>query len=194
MGGQSTSNLTPVDEEANPMGYEDYQDGAPFSGGSVPQPKARSEAADKLLASTNSFSNKKLHVTGNELRRQQDGLSGSEAYPPGETSPAHNYVKYHKDNQNHEFRPIWDHHYQEDDISTPAVGPGDGESASGNDGLNLHPFMNLGPYGWSLATSVAKGIQSSVMADQCYGLLVCEAHRVGRAWGDSWMLLASGLR
>lgn len=203
MDGQATSNIIADDEEANPIDYEGYQERALVSQGLVPQPKARLEADDKLLASTNSSLHKQLHVTGNELTQQEDGPLDSEGYPSGDTdltstSPDLNYAKYHQDNQHHGFRPIWDY-YQEDEhdstaVSPLAAGPGEVGSVSDNNGLNLYPLMNFGNYAYSIATSVSKRIQSSLMVDLCYELLVCEAHRVGRAWGDSGILLASSLR
>jgi hypothetical protein len=191
--GQDKSNIIRDHEAAIPADYGDHQDRALVSKGSLPQSKERSETGDELSARTNSFLHEQLLASGNELR-QEDVSLGSEGYPPGDTeltSPDPIYTKYH---QYHEFMPVWDY-YQDDKydstpdaVSSPAAGPGDGGS------LNLHPFMNFGNYVWSIVASVSKRIQRSVMVDQCYELVVCEAHRVGRAWGESGMLLASGLR
>jgi hypothetical protein len=180
--GQDTSNVIPDDEAAIPADYGDHQERTVVSKGFLPQAKQRLETGDELL-------HEQLYISGNELRQQE------EDYPTAGTevtiSPDPSYTKYH---QYPEFRPVWDY-YEDDkyDSTSYAVGPGDGGSVSDYE-LNLHPFINFGTYVWSTVTSVSKRILSSVMVDQCYELVVCEAHRVGRAWGESGMLLASGLR
>jgi hypothetical protein len=190
-----TNNVIADDEGATPIDYEGYQERSLISEGLVPQPKARLDAGDKLLANTNSSLHKQLHVTGNELTQQEDSRDYDTDLASTSRDP--NYVKYHQDSLHHGFSPIWDYH-QEDEHDSTAVssltaGPDDVGSVSDN-GLNLYPLMNFGKYAYSIATSVSKRIQSSLMVDLCYELLVCEAHRVGRAWGDSGILLASSLR
>jgi hypothetical protein len=178
--GKDTSNIIPDHDAAVLADYGDYEDRALVSKGLLPQSEAH--LGDELLARTNYFLHKQLHTSGKELTQQEDGSSGSDMDL----------------NHYHEFRPVWDHYQDNEYDSTPhAVSslvavPGDGGSAS--DKHELYPFMNFGNYAWSIVTSVSKRIQSSVMVDQCYELLVCEAHRVGRAWGESGILLASGLR
>jgi hypothetical protein len=188
--GQDTSNTIPDHEEAIPADYGDHQDRALVSKGSVPQSMEHLETGDELLAHTNSFLHKQLYTSGKELREQGDVSLGSEGYPPGDTEIT--TTKYH---EYYEFRPTWDY-YQDDEydgtpyaVSSLAAEPGDGGSAS-----DKYPSVNFGNYVWSIVTSVSKRIEWNVMVDQCYELVVCEAHRVGSAWGDSGMLLASGVR
>jgi hypothetical protein len=198
--GQDASNIILEEEEAIPTDYGDYHDRALVSKGSAPQ----SEAGHKLLASINSSWHKTLPTSANQSTQQEDGSIDSEGYPSGDTdltskSLDPTYTKYHQENEYHEFRPIWDYYqdeYEGTSYAVPSLEAGSAEkgSASDNNELNLHPFMSLGNYAWSIATSVSGRIKSSVMVDRCYELLVCEAHRVGRAWGDSGTLLASGLR
>lgn len=185
--GQDTSNTIPDHEEAIPSDYGDHQNKALVSKDSLPQSMEHLETGNELLARTNSFLDKQLHTSGKELTEQQEDVSlGSES----ELTTT----------EYQEFRPIWDY-YQDDEydgtpyaVSSLAAEPGDGGSASDKHELNLYPSMNFGNYVWSIVTSISKRIEWSVMVDQCYELVVCEAHRVGSTWGDSGMLLASGVR
>lgn len=131
-------------------------------------------------------------------------------------------TKYYQENNNYEFntdsRPSWDSYDEYDSTqytsSVVTDEPSDEGHKSDKYELDLYHIMNLGNYTWRTVTSVYKQLGSSHLGNyawravtsvynqlrssfsvvQCYELVVCEAHRVGRAWGDSGMLLASGLR
>lgn len=197
--GQATSNITPDHEAEIPADYGDHQDRTLVSKGFLPQSKEHLVTGDDLMARTNSFLHK-LHTSENESRKQEDISLGNGGYSTGGSeltrSPDSSYTKYH---QHDEFGPVWE--YYPDDghdsrpypVSSLEAGLGDEGSVSDYE-LNLYPFMNFGNYIWSIVASASKRILSSVMVAQCYELVVCEAHRVGRAWGESGMLLASGFR
>ncbi|PNF19995.1 hypothetical protein B7P43_G08656 [Cryptotermes secundus] len=197
--GQATSNITPDHEAEIPADYGDHQDRTLVSKGLLPQSNERLETGDDLTARANSFLHE-LHTSEKESRQQEDASLGNEGYSTGGTeltrSPNPSYTKYHHYD---EFRPVWDYYQDDGYDSTPSavssleVGLGNEGSVSDYE-LNLYPFMNFANYVWSIVASASKRILSSVTVAQCYELVVCEAHRVGRAWGESGMLLASGLR
>ncbi|PSN49103.1 hypothetical protein C0J52_13637 [Blattella germanica] len=65
------------------------------------------------------------------------------------------------------------------------------------DGAVLYAPTSLGDYAWRVVSSVSSSfmerVQSNLNIGQCSELVVCEAHRMGKAWGTSGMLLASGI-
>lgn len=191
--------------------YDDYQEDRDFFSKGLKSKKHYLETGEELSENANYFLHKQLHVSGNELTHQGDELSSSEGDKDlAPTSADHNYHKYYKENQDYEFNDGsngWDYYHYTEYDNTPqtdfsAPEPSDRGSVNDRHELekseNLYPFTNFGSYVWRIMTTVSNAVtqrfHSSFDVAQCYDLVVCEAHRVGRAWGDPGLLLASSLR
>jgi hypothetical protein len=205
---QEASNAAADRDEENPARdtTTDY-DAQEDTGVSSKGPKSKeyySETDEESLADANSFLHKQLHVSGNELTDDEDELSDTEedkALTP--TSSDHNHHKYYKENQHYEFHDGnngWNYYHDNEGSSTPE--PSDRGSVNDRNELeeseNLYPYTNLRSYIWRTVTTLSNAaiqlLHSGLDITQCYDLLVCEAHRVGRSWGESGLLLASSFR
>lgn len=212
---QEASNTVTARDEDNSArdkttDFDDYQENRDLFVKGLKSKEDYSETGKKLSVNTTSFLHKQLHVSDNELTHKDDELSGIEDDRDLTlTSTDHNYHKYYKESQDYDFSDDSDgwyyYHYENDnrpqiEVSTPEAndrGPVD-DRYKLEESENLYPFTNLGSSVWKIMTSVSNAViqrlYSGIDVAQCYGLVVCEAHRVGTAWGDSGLLLASSLR
>jgi len=165
------------------------------------------ETGKDISAYSNSFFRRQLDNSGKEVTQQEDISLQNDRYHSYDTnltstSTGPDYTKHYQGNSYYESNgggwSGWDYYNDYDSTqyapSLVTAEPSDGEYVSDKYELDLYDIRKLGNYAWTIATSVYKQLRSSVSVVQCSELVVCEANRIGRAWGDSGMLLASGLR
>ena len=165
------------------------------------------ETDDDISAYSNSFLRRQPGNSGKEVTQQEDISLQNDRYHPYDTnltstSTGPDYTTYYQGNNYYESNgggwSGWD--YYDEYASTQyapslvTAEPSDGGYVSDKYEFDLHDITKLRNYAWTTATSVYKHLRSSFSVVQCSELVVCEANRIGRAWGDSGMLLASGLR
>lgn len=190
--------------------YDDYQEDRDLFSKGLKSNKRYLQTGEELSSNTNYFLHKQLQASENDLTHQKDESSNSEGDKDlTATAADHSYQKYYKEGQDYEFTDGstgWDYYHHNEyntpqaDFSTPEFV--DGGSVNDRyeleDSENLNPFTNTGNYVWKIVTTVSNAViqrfHSGFDVAQCYDLVVCEAHRVGRAWGDKGLLLASSLR
>jgi hypothetical protein len=200
--GQEGSNtLTDRDAEFS-VAHDNREDSAPESN------KHYLETGEEdISAYSNSFFRKKLDIYGKELTPQEDISLQNDRYQSYDTNSTStstdpDYTKFYQGNNYYESNgggwSGWDYYDEYDSTlyapSQLTVEPSDGGNVRDKHEFDLYDITKLRNYGWAIATSVYKQLSSSLSVVQCSELVVCEANRIGRAWGDSGMLLASGLR
>jgi hypothetical protein len=165
------------------------------------------ETGEDTSAYSNSFFRKKLDISGKELTPQDDISLQNDQYQSYDTNSTStsidpDYTKYYQGNTYYESNgggwSGWDYYDEYDSTlyapSQLTAEPSDGGYVNDKHEFHLYDITKLRNYAWAIVTSVYKQLRSSLSVVQCSELVVCEATRIGRAWGDSGILLASGLR
>jgi hypothetical protein len=165
------------------------------------------ERGEDISAYSNSFFRRQLDYSGKEVTHQEDISLQNDGYHSYDTnltstSTGPDYTKHYQGNNYYESNggglSGWDYYDEYDSTqyapSLLTAEPSDGGYVSDKYEFDPYDITKLRNYAWTIATSVYKQLRSSLSVVQCSELVVCEANRIGRAWGDSGMLLASGLR
>lgn len=165
------------------------------------------ETDEDISAYSNSFFRRQLDNSGKEVTQQEDISLQNDRYHLYDTnltstSTGPDYTKHYQGNNYYESNgggwSGWDYYDEYDSTqyapSLVTAKPSEGGYASDKYEFDLYDSTKLRNYAWTIATWVYKQLHSSLSVVQCSELVVCEANRIGRAWGDSGMLLASGLR
>jgi hypothetical protein len=195
-------NNTVTDRDAEfSAAHDNHEDGAFNSN------KHYLETDEDISAYSNSFFRRQLDNSGKEGIQQEDISLQNDRYHSYDanltsTNTGPDYTKYYQGNNYYESNDGgwsgWDYYDEYDSTqyapSLVKAEPIDGGYVSDKYEFDLYDITKLRNYAWTTATSVYKQLRSSLSVVQCSELVVCEANRIGRAWGDSGMLLASGLR
>lgn len=197
---EGSNTLTDRDAEFS-AAHDNHEDGA------LKPNKHYLEMGEDISAYSNSFFHRQLDNSGKEVTQQEDISLQNDRYHSYDTnltstSTGPDYTKYYHGNNYYESNgggwSGWDYYDEYDSTQhTPSLvtaEPSDGGHVSDKYEFDLYDITKLRNYAWTTATSVYKQLRSSLSVVQCSELVVCEANRIGRAWGDSGMLLASGLR
>jgi hypothetical protein len=203
-GHEGSNTLTDHDTEFSAE-YDDHEDSVLFPKAfQLKSNKHYLEDSEEISAYSNSFFHKQLDISGKELTQQKDTLLSNDEYASHDTnltstSADPDYTKHYQGKNDYESnagnRPGWDYYDEYDSTQyTSSLVTAEPSDVSEKYELDLYQITNLGNYVWRIMASVYKQLRSSLSVVQCSELVVCEAYRVGRAWGNSGILLASGLR
>lgn len=192
-----SNTLTDRDAELS-AAHDNHEDGA------LKSEKHYLETGEDISANSTPFFHKQLDISGKELTQQEDISLQNDRYQSYDTnltstSTAPDYTKYYQGNDYYESNAGGWGYFDEYDSTQYAPSlitsePSDGGYVSDKYEFYLYDTTKLRNYAWTIATSVYEKLRSGLNMVQCSELIVCEANRIGRAWGDSGMLLASGLR
>jgi hypothetical protein len=206
-GHERSDTLTDQDAESSAE-HNDHEDSALFPKDfQLKSNKHYLDGGEETSAYYNSFFHKQLDTSGKELTKQKDTSLNSDGYSSYDTNLTSisidpYYIKYYQGNNDYKSKaggtPGWDYYDEYDSTQyTSALvtaEPSDVGYVSDKYELGLYYITKLRDYTWRIVTSVYQQLRSSLTVVRCSELVVCEAHRVGRAWGISGTLLASGLR
>lgn len=197
---EGSNTLTDRDTELS-AAHDNHEDSALKSN------KHHLETDEDTSAYSNSFFHRQLDNSGKEVKQQEDISLQNDRHHSYDTnltstSTGPDYTRPYQGNNYYESNgggwSGWDYYDEYDSAqyapSLVTAEPSDGEYVSDKYEFDLYGITKFRNYAWTIATSVYKQLRSSLNVVQCSELVVCEANRIGRAWGDSGMLLASGLR